>query len=166
MVRTNRTQKYMTRIGQYTGTSNACENVQKSAISVARVEDSLQECSAGVLAVQIHYAPELPFRQAADERPELVITSRRERCLLATTLDLVGEDVVLQRRVEFWLQERQQEVQQVYRMCVCKRVSTRSTIHREFTYSILVAGRRNVRAKRYLETITLTNIPLCTDSSD
>jgi hypothetical protein len=41
MVNTNKTQKYITRIGQYTGTSNADENVMKKAITVARVVDSL-----------------------------------------------------------------------------------------------------------------------------
>jgi hypothetical protein len=41
MVNTNKTQKYITRIGQYTGTSNADENVMKKEIKVARVVDSL-----------------------------------------------------------------------------------------------------------------------------
>jgi hypothetical protein len=41
MVKMKSTKKYMTKIGQYTGISNACENVQKSAMSVARVDDSL-----------------------------------------------------------------------------------------------------------------------------
>ena len=41
MVNTNKTQKYITRIGQYTGTSNTVENVMKKEIKVARVVDSL-----------------------------------------------------------------------------------------------------------------------------
>jgi hypothetical protein len=41
MVNTNKTQKYITRIGQYTGTSNTMENVMKKDIKVARVVDSL-----------------------------------------------------------------------------------------------------------------------------
>jgi hypothetical protein len=41
MVKTNKTQKYITRIGQYTGTSNTVEKVMKKEIRVARVVDSL-----------------------------------------------------------------------------------------------------------------------------
>ena len=43
MVNAKRIKKYMRRIGQYTGTSNASKNVQISAISVALVDDSLCE---------------------------------------------------------------------------------------------------------------------------
>jgi len=46
MVNTNKTQKYITRIGQYTGTSNTAENVMKKEIKVARVVDN-QNCHSG-----------------------------------------------------------------------------------------------------------------------
>jgi hypothetical protein len=41
IVRANSTKKYMTRMGQYTGTSNISEVVQNMAMRVARVEESL-----------------------------------------------------------------------------------------------------------------------------
>ena len=78
MVKTKSTQKYMTRIGQYTGISNACQKVQDRAIIVARVEDSLKELSAlyaARVALRVHL-PELPFGQTADEGPELVVPRR------------------------------------------------------------------------------------------
>ena len=43
MVNAKRMKKYMRRMGQYTGMSKASENVQNSAISVARVAESLSE---------------------------------------------------------------------------------------------------------------------------
>lgn len=70
----NRTKKYMTRIGQYTGTSKACENEQNKAISVARVADSL--CHVNIneqRAYENQDVPKLPFRQPADEWPEFVV---------------------------------------------------------------------------------------------
>jgi hypothetical protein len=41
MVKANKMKKYMTKMGQYTGTSNASESVQNRATTVARVEESL-----------------------------------------------------------------------------------------------------------------------------
>jgi hypothetical protein len=41
MVNAKRTKKYRTRMGQYTGTSNASNRVHTSAINVARLEDNL-----------------------------------------------------------------------------------------------------------------------------
>lgn len=39
----NRTKKYMTRMGQYTGTSKTTEKVMKNEMIVARVVESLNE---------------------------------------------------------------------------------------------------------------------------
>ena len=97
IVNVNNTKKYMTRIGQYTGTSNASDSVQKMAITVARVEDNLYHshydtrCAPGKV-----YPPELPFRKSAHKRPELVVSLRRQRHLLSTLLDLVSEQVLLE----------------------------------------------------------------------
>ena len=49
MVSTNSTKKYMTRMGQYTGTSKASKKVHTVAIKVARVADSLQRVSRTAL---------------------------------------------------------------------------------------------------------------------
>jgi hypothetical protein len=84
MVKMNKTQKYITRIGQYTGTSNTVEKVMKKETRVARVVDSLYTmrwtpsaiaesmCRGGVV-------PKLPFRKPANEWTELVVTSAGKR---------------------------------------------------------------------------------------
>jgi hypothetical protein len=83
MVNTNNTQKYITRIGQYTGTSNADENVMKKEIKVARVVDNLYTWPLRSAAAKSAYGrkkvPKLPFRQPADEWTELVVTAAGKR---------------------------------------------------------------------------------------
>lgn len=79
-----RTKKYTTKIGQYTGTSNASKNEQNSAITVARVADNLpcsqphahgpgQSAASNRQRHHEYNAPKLPLRQPPDERPEFVI---------------------------------------------------------------------------------------------
>ena len=79
IVRTKSTKKYITRMGQYTGTSKACENVQKRAMTVARVEDSLQY-GMRIRHVSVNEckicSPKLPFRKTADERPKFIVPRR------------------------------------------------------------------------------------------
>jgi hypothetical protein len=109
MVKTNKTQKYITRIGQYTGTSNAVENVMKKEIKVARVVDSLYTWQWRSAAAKSTYGrkevPKLPFRQPADEWTELIVTvaRKRGRCIPFTTFQLVRHQVILEGRVELWL---------------------------------------------------------------
>ena len=70
--------------------------------------------------VEVGHAPELPLGQAADERPELVVLGRGQgrRVALSALLELVCEQVFLQRRVEAGLEEREEEVEDVDRVCV------------------------------------------------
>jgi hypothetical protein len=80
IVKTNKTQKYSTRIGQYTGTSNTVEKVMKKEIRVARVVDSLHMTwwTASAVAKSTRrkeVVPKLPFRKSANEWAELVVTS-------------------------------------------------------------------------------------------
>jgi hypothetical protein len=89
MVKTNKTQKYSTRIGQYTGTSNTVEKVMKKEIRVARVVDSLHmiRWTASAVAKSTHRGeaiPKLPFRKPANEWAELVVTSAGQRRGLIT----------------------------------------------------------------------------------
>lgn len=60
-------------------------------------------------------APKLPFRETAHERAELVIarTGEWRRFPAAALLRVVREQVLLQRRVEFRLQERKEKVEDV-----------------------------------------------------
>jgi hypothetical protein len=110
IVNANKTKKYTTRIGQYTGTSNNSENVQTNAMRVARVDDSLFVVCIRQLflnILELTCSPELPFRQSSHKWPELIVSRTRQplMCFLATFFDLVGKQVVLKGRVEFGLQE-------------------------------------------------------------
>ncbi len=109
MVNTNKTQKYITRIGQYTGTSNTVENVMKKEIKVARVVDSLYTWQWWLTATESPHrrkvVPKLPFRQAANEWTEFIITAagERGRYVAFTALQLVRHQVILDGRIELWL---------------------------------------------------------------
>jgi hypothetical protein len=109
MVNTNKTQKYITRIGQYTGTSNTSENVMKKEIKVARVVDNLytwrRQSTAAESTHEGKVVPKLPFRQPADKWAELVVTGagKRGRGVAFTAFQLVCHQVILERGVEFWL---------------------------------------------------------------
>lgn len=62
----------------------------------------------------------MPLWQATDERPELVVALGREGAhFLPAALDLVREEVILQRGVELGLEEGEEEVEDVYCVCVC-----------------------------------------------
>lgn len=109
MVNTNKTQKYITRIGQYTGTSNTSENVIKKEIKVARVVDSLytwrRRSAAAESTHEGQVVPKLPFRQPADEWTELVVAGagKRGRGVAFAAFQLVCHQVILEGGVEFWL---------------------------------------------------------------
>ena len=64
-------------------------------------------------------APELPFGQPADERPELVVTRGGKGArLLSALFNLVREEVVLEGGVEAGLEEGEEEVEEVNRVGV------------------------------------------------
>lgn len=98
--------------------SNAEEKVLKSAMTVALVDESLKMdyCKFNMfLHSEYLYAPEVPFREATDERSELIVLLRWQTGNggLAAFLDLVRLQVGLERRVEFGLEKSQEEVQKV-----------------------------------------------------
>jgi hypothetical protein len=53
--------------------------------------------------------PELELRQSPNERTELLILLRRQ-----TRLTILQSLVLIQRRIEFGLQEGEEEIEQVY----------------------------------------------------
>ena len=104
--------------------------MQNSAITVARVADSLRSTTAQFVRragtrTREESAPELPLWQPTDEGSELVIALRRELLshILGATLEFVGEQVILQGWVEFGLQEGEQEVQEVDGEGICAYMS-------------------------------------------
>jgi hypothetical protein len=110
MVKTNKTPKYITRIGQYTGTSNTDEKVIKKDIRVARVVDSLYMTWRMPLAVTEgmrsgEAVPKLPFRKPANEWAELVVTGagKRRRLVTFATFQFVCHQIILKGWVELWL---------------------------------------------------------------
>lgn len=117
MVRVKRTKKYITRIGQYTGMSNASQNVEKNAMRLARVADSLRyerlvvrlSC---IPKLRKRNKPEIPLRKASDEWSKLIILLRRERrhIFRATLLDFVSLEIRLERGIKFGLQECKEQV--------------------------------------------------------
>jgi hypothetical protein len=74
MVNAKRMKKYIRRIGQYTGMSNASENVQNSATSVARVDESLcKACQRKQSSDDYRHVPEIPLRQPSNKWTEFII---------------------------------------------------------------------------------------------
>ena len=110
--------------------------MQNSAITVARVADSLRSTTAQFVRragtrTREESAPELPLWQPTDEGSELVIALRRElrSHILGATLEFVSEQVILQGWVEFRLQEGKEEVEEVYCVCVWAQNVNMGTIH-------------------------------------
>ena len=62
-------------------------------------------------------APKLPLGQPADEGSEFVVSLRGQGCLfLPASFNFVREKVILQRWVEFWLEECEKQVEEIYRV--------------------------------------------------
>jgi len=59
--------------------------------------------------------PELPLRQAPHKGTELIISLgwQRTNFSLTAALNLVGQKVLLEGRVKFWLEESKKEVQEI-----------------------------------------------------